>query len=176
MLKPHLSFRSAVLGTALFLAASAAEAGLVTYGFTGAVDSGALLGETYSGQASFDDAGLTGSGSESLAVSTLTFSFLGNTFTEASGTGTPTADFLDGVFLGLSYEVTAFDPDFSLISGSSDTSDAYFAYTPVTVTDPAGFGSLAYAASTGAAPEPATLALLMGGLALLGHRRRTARA
>lgn len=171
MFRPIQTLRGTALALALFLSASASEAGVIHYTFSGSVDFGALLGESYSGTFSFDDAGLTGTGSESLPLLGLSFGFHSGSFDENSGSGTPTVDFLDGVFLGLSYDVTGFDPDFSFVSGSLDTSDAYFAYTPDNGTDPAGFGSLVYSP----VPVPGTLALLaVGGLAL--RRARTGRA
>lgn len=161
------SLRAAAMGAALFLSAPGAEAGIIHYAFAGTVDFGSLVGESYSGEASFDDSALTGTGSETLSLVTLTFSFHGDTFDQASGTGAPTADFLDGIFLGLSYEVTAIDPDFSLVSGGSDIAEAYLAYTPDNIGDDPGFGSLVY----NPVPEPATLALMGGGLLALRRRR-----
>jgi hypothetical protein len=174
MFKPRHIPRTATLAATLILSAPGAEAGIVNYTFSGTVDFGSLLGESYSGTASFDDAGLTGTGDESLPVSALTFSFHNGSFNQASGTASPTADFLDGTFLGLSFEVTAFDPDFSFISGSLDSSDAYFGYTPDNINNDPGYGSLVYnLVIPGSVPVPGTLALLGIGLAgLAGTRRR----
>ena len=170
MFTAHYSLRAAALGAALFLSMPAAEAGILQYAFTGTLDSGSLLGETYSGQASFDDSALTGTGSESLPLSALAFNFHGNSFGLGSGSVAPTADFLDGVFLGLSYEVAAIDPDFSLVSGASAISEAYLAYTPDNSANAAGFGALIYSQVV-QVPEPATLALIGGGWVALRRRR-----
>jgi hypothetical protein len=169
MFTAHHSLRAAALSAALFLSVPAAEAGILQYAFTGTLDFGSLLGESYSGQASFDDSALTGTGNESLPLTGLSFSFHGSSFGLGSGAAAPTADFLDGVFLGLSYEVTAIDPDFSLISGGSDITEAYLAYTPDNSGNAAGFGSLIYSQVV-QVPEPATLALMGGGW--LAFRRR----
>jgi hypothetical protein len=155
-----------VAGVTLF-AAAFAQASTVDYVFNGTADSGSLIGESYSGSFSFDDTGLLLTGSESAALQSLSLRFLATDFDLASS-ASATADFQDGVFLGLSYTVDAFDPSFSLVSGLADTADAYFAYTPAV--GAAGFGSVSYSV----VPVPAGLALLPGGWAVLaGFRRRT---
>ena len=55
----------------LFAAFSPAQAAIQSYTFNGAVDSGSLIGETYSGSFSFDDAALSGIADEWLSVDNL---------------------------------------------------------------------------------------------------------
>lgn len=118
-----------------------AEAALVNYDFNGVVDSGSLLGEVYTGHFAYDNAspGLTNSGYESVDLSALTFNFLSAAFDLADADTTATADFLDGVFLGLSYSVSSFDPSFALVSSPGLGDQPYFAYQPIS--GEAGFGS-----------------------------------
>lgn len=160
----------ACMAMALSLGASTSMAAPVNYNFNGAVDSGTLLGETYAGQFSFDDAALTGSGNEFLSVSSLSFNFLGNAFDQSNGVAPPEAAFLEGVFLGLSFNVNAFNPGFAAIPGFFDVAESYFAYD--NGAGSAGFGSLAYSVS--AVPEAETWTMLLPGLALVGYfaRRR----
>jgi hypothetical protein len=160
----------ACMAMALSLGVGASIAAPVNYNFNGAVDFGALLGETYSGQFTFDDAALTGSGDEYLPVSSLSFNFLGNAFDQSNGVAPPEAAFLDGAFLGLSFNVDAFNPGFATIPGFVDVSESYFAYD--NGAGSAGFGSLAYSVS--AVPEAETWTMLLPGLVLLGFfaRRR----
>jgi len=161
---PLPRLRTALIGGACIFAAAAAEASTITFVFDGTTDSGSLAGESYSGNFGFDDSGLTLSGFESVPVQSLAFSFLATDFGLDSASAS--ADFQDGVFLGLSYTVAEFDPRFSLIAGLADSSDAYLAYTPSTGS--AGFGSVRYTV----VPLPAGLVLLPGGLALLASFRR----
>ncbi len=167
-------FGATFLATLLCIGAGASHAAPVTYGLNGVVDSGPLLGEIYVGQFTFDDAPLTGSGEEFLPVSTLNFDFLGNTFNQSQGSVAPEAAFLDGTFLGLSFDVRTFDPDFAVIAGIDNVSDAYFAYDNGVVGS-AGSGSLVYTVS--AIPEPEIVSLLLFGVALVGYvvrgRRKT---
>lgn len=132
------------------------------------MDSGFLLGESYSGSFSYDDTGLAGSGSESVGLVSFAFNFLSSAFTLGYAEVTPSVDFLDGLLLGLSYSVSSNDPFFALIAASGlglpgDT--AYFSYS--TVSGESGFGSLAFD-YTGTVDEP--LALVMLGIGLVGIR------
>lgn len=159
-----------LLCTALMLGASTARASLVSYDFGGAIDFGTLAGQAYGGSLTYDAAVLSGVAAESLSLRSLNFRFLGQDLGPADGAADPTAEFQDGVFLGLSYTVAGFDPAFSFIAGSSDASDAYFAYTPSSGV--AGFGSVTYTPT--AVPVPAAAWLLVSGapmLAAVGRRR-----
>jgi len=149
--------------------APTAEAALVNYNFSGAIDSGLLAGETYNGSFTYDNATLTNSGSEFIDLSSLTFNFLSSAYNLSNADFTPTADFLDGSFLGLSYVVSGIDPSFALVSalGSGLPEDvAYFSYQ--TVAGDSGFGSL----NVAAVPVPAASWLFGSGLALLSLARR----
>jgi len=146
-----------------------AEAALVNYNFSGAIDSGLLAGETYNGSFTYDNATLTNSGSEFVDLSSLTFNFLSSAYNLSNADFTPTADFFDGSFLGLSYVVSGIDPSFALVSslGSGLPEDvAYFSYQ--TVAGDSGFGSL----NVAAVPVPAAVWLFGSGLALLSLARR----
>lgn len=169
-------FKAAVLVAVLGFGAGIGQAAPVNYNVSGAVDFGPLLGETYTGKFSFDDAPLTGSGNEFLSVDYLDFNFLGNAFNQTNGVVLPEAAFLDGDFLGLSFSglsfnVNASNPNFAFIPGFFNISEAFFSYD--NRAGGAGFGSLVYTVS--AVPEPQTWAMLLSGLALVGvvvRRRR----
>jgi hypothetical protein len=149
---------AAVLGLAI--AAPAAQAAVQTWNFSGMIDTGSLLGATYAGSFSFDDAALTGAGAEWLAVDSLAMNFMGSSFTEAdvaAGAAVEVA-YYDGAFLGLSYSVDSAAYPFTFVTGSYDTSDAFFA------TDSSS-GSLTY---TAAVPEPKDWILMLAGIGLVG--------
>jgi hypothetical protein len=152
-----------------------AQAAIQSWQVSGQVDSGHFNGTQYNGQFSFDDAGLLSSGTELLNLSSLNFNFGGSLF----NLGTPaladaTAVFQDGVFTGIEWSVDATNPaiGFSLITGWSDSSDAFFAYdTPLGLS---GSGNLTYTLS--AVPEPTQSSLVFMGLGLIGYivtRRQT---
>ena len=163
--------RAVFLAAVLTLVSGVSRAAPVNYSFGGAVDFGALSGEAYAGQFTFDDAALTGLGDELLPVSRLSFNFLGNAFNQTTSAAPPVVTFRDGNFLGLSFNVNTFTPGFALIPGFLDVTRSYFSYD--NGTGNAGFGSLTYTVST--VPEPEILILMLTGLTLVGyavHRRR----
>lgn len=142
-----------------------AQAALVSYHFSGVAESGLYLGESYNGQASFDDSSLTNSGAETVNLTSLSFSFLSNMYDLNDGTPPVTANFMDGLFLGISYFAVA-DTDlmFGLIAaaGTGLSDDLpYFAYD--VVDGDSGTGSLAFVN----VDEPLSLVLLGIGLAFL---------
>lgn len=143
-----------------------AQAAIQSMQFNGLVDSGYFNGTSYQGLFSFDDAGLLGSGTELLNLSSLNFSFGGSLFNLGTpAMSTATAVFQDGVFTGIEWSVDSNSPaiGFSFIVGGYDTSDAYFAYD--TALGLSGTGSLTYAA---AVPEPTQSGLMLLGMGLIG--------
>ena len=148
----------------LFAAFSPAQAAIQSYTFNGAVDSGSLIGETYSGSFSFDDAALSGIADEWLSVDNLAMSFMGSSYTQANVASGAAVEvgYQDGVFLGLSYSVDAVSIPFTFVAGYADASDAYFAYD--NGAGVAGAGSVNYAP----VPEPRSWMLILAGVGLVG--------
>lgn len=171
-MRQHRHQLGLALLTALLLGTGISQAAERNYTFSGLLDSGAYSGEAFSGSFSFDDAALTGLNDEYLNLSSLNFSFLGHGYTQADADLAPEAAFLDGTFLGLNVTVSATDPQFSLIAGFFDPTEAYFAYQPSLGS--AGYGSVSYVA---AVPEAESYALMLAGLGLVGItlRRRSVR-
>lgn len=156
-------FRTATLAALLLAALPPAQA--ATYSFSGMMDSGSLIGESFSGNFSFDDLGLTGIGTEIFGLNSLSLSFAGRTYTLAEADVAPDVSYQDGTFLGLSYAASASEPMVSFIAGYSDIGEAYLAYTTGGVD---GAGSVIYAA----VPEPESYAMLLAGLGLMGGLAR----
>jgi hypothetical protein len=159
------------------LAPNSVLAALVSYNFSGGVTSGSLVGETFNGSFSFDDAGFVGSGDEAFNVASLSMFFAGETFTETDGSVAPQVFFFDGELLGIEYQVFVTNPlhpanDFALTTGFIPE-DAAFSYNPRSGSG--GIGTLNYTldSSLTTVPEPSTIASLIGlsGLAGLGCRR-----
>lgn len=138
------------------------NAASIIYDFEVNIDSGSLVGETYSGFFEFDDFGLTGTGQEFLPVSGISFNFLGVNYTETDGF--PEAIFFDGDFLGLNFET---DVEFSFLEGFFDLGEAFFTYD--LPGEGAGAGNIAYSLrqeTPTSVPEPtAVFSLLALGVA-----------
>ena len=172
MLKLTKNFKSAMVCGLLFFMTSSAQAALTGYSITGTLDSGSLNGETFNGQFTFDNTGLVNSGFESLSLTSFALNFHNTIFNAGNADTVPTVDFQDGAFLGLSYTNSLFNPNFSLISGFTDSSDAYFSYTPTSGSS--GFGSLTFTTLT-AVPLPAAVWLFGSALAGFGAITRRKR-
>ena len=159
---PHPA--AALIGL-LLLGATSAQAATNTYTFSGTLDSGAFIGESFSGQFSFDDAALTRMGDEYLAADSVNLNFHGQAYTLSNAAVIPEVAFADGAFLGLSFTVESSDPTFGLVAGFSSIAEAYFGYTPSA--GGAGFGSVSYTPAP--VPEPKTYAMLLAALGLIGY-------
>jgi len=141
-------------------------------------------GQTVTGTYSFDNVGYTGSGVENFFLTDFNMSFLDDLgtpiiFTEGDAVN-PFAQFVDGLFTGVSYDGTAggynviFTPGDPLFGGVDDQlfkyADGGFAHT-------GGAGSIDYPTNpitTTSVPEPApmALALLAGVIGVVRLRRR----
>lgn len=143
----------------LYAAFSPAQAAAQTYTFSGAVDSGSLLHETYAGSFSFNDAALTGAGAEWLTVDSLAMTFMGSSFTQVDAVAPSIAEvgYYNGAFLGLSFSVDAAVHPFTFVTGSTNSSDAFFATN-------SGAGNVIYAP----VPEPRGWMLMLAGIGLVG--------
>lgn len=161
--------------TALLLAAlPAAQAAVQTYSFSGVIETSnlnAYSGESFSGNFSFDDAAMLGTGLEIIGLTSLSWNLQSNVYTLANADSTPDVSYQDGHFLGLMYSSSPIiGPQVTLVPGSTDTSDAYL----TTYTATGAFGgnaSLVYLP----VPEPESYAMLIAGLGLISlvARRRS---
>ncbi|MFZ5483854.1 MAG: PEP-CTERM sorting domain-containing protein [Pseudomonadota bacterium] len=143
----------------------------VSYDFTGYIDSGHYVDETFSGAfTTVDVDSLTGVDDEFLDLASFSFTFLGQNFSLADADASPAAHYYDGEFLGLDLLILTFDPWFGFVSGFFALDEAYFAYQPSQ--GDAGYGTVTYRDVQASVPEPGTLALLMAGLGLAAWSRR----
>jgi len=100
--------------------ASSAQALVITNNFRVDITSGTLANQSFFGNFRYDDASLTGSGLETLdpsnGLQSLSFNFLGTTYTQQSDAGYldappnqyPQLNFQDGSLVGLDYLVSKF--------------------------------------------------------------------
>lgn len=167
----HSFIRSTALAALLLAALPAAQAATQQYSFSGMLESGLHAGQSFSGNFSFDDAGLSNIDSEWLSVSALSLSFLNQTFTLAHAAAPVEVGYFNGAFVGLSYTVDSSEPKFSLIAGYDNVNQSFIAYDTA-LAGASGTGNVIYAA----VPEPESYALMLAGLGLVGGiaRRRAA--
>lgn len=165
-----MQFRPHLIAAAALIAASAAHAD--SFNFNGSIDAGPLSGQSFSGSFTVDTSAVTGSAFEQLLLSdfSLNFNALGY-----SQNGTATADYADGVFLGLSYSFSTESYQLSMLSGTFDASDAVLYFQPMLNGAPVPTASSGLYTVT-AVPEPETWALMLGGLGAIGMLARRRRA
>jgi hypothetical protein len=164
-----MQFRPHLIAAAALIAASAAHAD--SFLFSGTLDAGPLAGQSFSGSFTLDTSAVTGSAFEQLLLSDFSLNFNAQGYTQ---NGTATADYADGVFLGLSYSFSAASYELTMVSGSMDASDAVLYFQPMLGGSPVPTASSGMYTVT-AVPEPETWALMLGGLGaigLLARRRR----
>lgn len=148
-----------------------AQAAIINYAFTVDIDSGVLNGQSYAGSFSYNDAGLTGIGNESVALSAINFNFLDVNYDQNDGT-TPDALFLDNDFLGLSWSED--QVQFSFVPGFFDLDEAFFAYD---IANGSGAGDINFALQPEGdnIPESNSVIglLLLGGLGTISLMKRS---
>ena len=138
-----------------------AQSATLTYNISGTTDSGPLVGETYSGSFSFDDATLTRNGSEFLTPTNLNLNFSNPIFSNATPMLPAQLAFSNGTFLGLNISTSIY----SFVPGFFSLNEALFAYQ---VNQQGGAGSINYTLRqepAASVPEPtATIGLLLLGI------------
>jgi len=160
------------LGTTLalstiVLSTSIAHSATVTQNILVDIDSGPLLGNSYTGFVSYDDASVTPSFTGTLPITDFSFTFQSTIYDETSDPGA-TVSFDNGSFLGLDFAVVT-PPQPTFISGSVSLSEAFFSYViDPNVAGQAGTGVITY---TNAIPEPSSV-LGLGLFASLALIRR----
>lgn len=163
------TFASLAASAALLLAPALSQAASFT--FSGLVDDGPLVGQTFAGSFTFDTSSVTPTFAGSLPLSAFSMLLAGQTYTLASADAAPAAVYFGGSFLGLSYvDADAANPLLrpfvALVPGFVGLADAYLSYDQSA--DPgaglAGYGSF----NVAVVPEPAALLLMLAGLGVVG--------
>jgi hypothetical protein len=166
-------FKIASFFGALMIVMPPSEAAIINHDFNVTIDSGLLTGEVYNGSFAYDDATLTNLGLESIGLSSITFSFSSAYYDLSDAGFGATADFLDGLFLGINYSVNGSNAPFFYFVPALGTflpyDVPYFAYQ--TVPGGSGFGSF----NLTSVPLPGALWLFgssMVGLLSVTRRRK----
>ncbi|HYN62664.1 MAG TPA: PEP-CTERM sorting domain-containing protein [Rubrivivax sp.] len=142
--------------------------------FDGTVDSGPLNDSAFSGSFSYADPLPGYDGSVDLDVFSLQFDGQSYSLLTTDPLSTPVAWFAGGNLLGVDYlSDGSVLPQVSMLAGFTDTSEASFGYD-TSGKGIEGFGSINFQARS-SVPEPATLALALASLALLGATARRRR-
>ena len=158
--------RTAALALSLLAGIPAAQAATQTWNISGTLDSGYFASESFSGQFSFDDTGLTNAGFETLSLTSLSIDIFGTTWTMGNAEAVPDVSFDNGSFLGLFYSAANADIGFTFTPGMFGIEESFVAYD--TTYGDSGAGSVIYAA----VPEPESYALMLAGLGLMGFMAR----
>lgn len=170
----HLTSTTAAACLAMVLASPAAWAS-TEFSFSGLLADGPLVGTAFSGSYSVDLGSLAPGASTELPLLSFSMQLGSASYALADADFAPTAVFALGEFVGLSFvDATPVDllvrPQIAFVPGFDFFADAYLAY--VTLPDGAGVDSGFGSYSVAVVPEPATVALLLAGLAGVGVATR----
>ena len=161
-----------VIAMGVFVLSGSARAATVDFQFNAALQTGALAGTDFSGTASYDNQGETGSGTEYFSLTSLNFTLFGVSFTKADIDQGGQVILQDGALFD--FTAAFFPPP----PANAPVSDIAFGFGGpgiigyFTVPDSAGSGTYTLTA----VPEPAAFGVCLLGLpALATHKLARAR-